>query len=156
MINAEYWILGDGSQKEQLYALAQQLEITDNVKFWGRLPREQSLEKLRECHVLVHPSLHDSGGWVCMEGMAAGRAVICLDLGGPAVQVTEDTGFKINASTPEQAVRDIAQAMVSLANNSELRLQMGQAGQKRVRENFSWTSKGFYLSKLYREFSIQE
>ncbi|MEM1393606.1 MAG: glycosyltransferase family 4 protein [Cyanobacteria bacterium P01_H01_bin.150] len=156
LINSEYWILGDGSQKEQLYALAQELEIADKVKFWGRLPREQSLEKLRECHVLVHPSLHDSGGWVCMEAMAAGRAVICLDLGGPAVQVTEETGFKIHSDTPEQTVQDIAQAMVSLANNPEFRLRMGQAGQKRVRENFSWKSKGFYLSKLYREFSTNE
>ncbi|MBV6623406.1 MAG: glycosyltransferase family 4 protein [Rivularia sp. (in: Bacteria)] len=153
LINAEYWILGDGSQKKQLHALAQKLEIADRVKFWGRLPREQSLEKLRECHVLVHPSLHDSGGWVCMEAMAAARPVICLDLGGPAVQVTDKTGFKIHAGTPEQAVLDIAKAMTCLAKDSELRLCMGKAGQKRVKEAFSWKSKGLKLSNLYQEIA---
>lgn len=151
LIDAEYWILGDGSQKEQLHALAQKLEIADKVKFWGRLPREQSLEKLRECDVLVHPSLHDSGGWVCMEAMAAARPVICLDLGGPAVQVTEKTGFKIHAGTPEQTVMDLAKAMTCLAKDSELRLRMGEAGQKRVREAFSWESKGLKLCELYQE-----
>ncbi|MFM6845653.1 MAG: glycosyltransferase family 4 protein, partial [Dolichospermum sp.] len=47
--------------------------------------------------------------WVCMEAMAAGRPVICLDLGGPAVQVTEETGFKIAADEPYQVVRDLAE-----------------------------------------------
>ena len=50
--------------------------------------------------MLIHPSLHDSGGWVCLEAMAAGRPVICLDLGGPGLQVTEKTGIKVKASTP--------------------------------------------------------
>ncbi len=29
---------------------------------------------------MVHLSLHDSGGWVCIEAMAAGRPVISLGL----------------------------------------------------------------------------
>ena len=36
------------------------------------------LEKLAECDALAHPSLHDSGGWVCLEAMAAGRPVRAL------------------------------------------------------------------------------
>ena len=63
--------------------LARELGITANVKFWGGIRRAQVLEKLAECDVLIHPSLHESGGWVCLEAMAAGRPVVCLDLGGP-------------------------------------------------------------------------
>jgi glycosyltransferase involved in cell wall biosynthesis len=96
----------------RLQTLAQDLGIAHRVKFWGRLPREQTLAKLGDCHILVHPSLHDTGGWVCVEAMATGRPVICLNLGGPAVQVTEETGFKIEAHNPEQAVRDLAASMV--------------------------------------------
>ena len=79
--DAEYWILGDGAELNQLQILADNLGIAQRVKFWGKLSREETLNKLRDCHVLVHPSLHDSGGWVCLEAMAAGRPVICLDLG---------------------------------------------------------------------------
>ncbi|HLP88550.1 MAG TPA: glycosyltransferase [Nostocaceae cyanobacterium] len=154
LLDAEYWIVGDGPESERLKALAQDLGIVQQVKFWGRLSREETLSKLSESHVLVHPSLHDSGGWVCMEAMAAGRPVICLDLGGPGVQITEETGLKITASSPQQVVLDLAKAMNVLAGDSELRKSMGQAGRKRVKENFSWESRGQQLSKLYQSLLV--
>ena len=104
---AEYWVCGDGAEWDRLHQLVKELKIESQVKFWGKLPRDQVLEKLGQCHVLVHPSLHDSGGWVCLEAMAAGRPVICLDLGGPAVQVTQETGFKIPATTPEESIQGL-------------------------------------------------
>jgi glycosyltransferase involved in cell wall biosynthesis len=149
--NTEYWIVGDGSQWYHLQTLASDLGIAEKVKFWGRLPREKALDLLKDCHILVHPSLHDSGGWVCMEAMAAGRPVICLDLGGPAVQVTEETGFKIPADEPYQAVRDLAAAMIHLVQNPQLIVTMGQAGRKLVNENYSWQVVGERLHKLYLE-----
>ena len=131
--------------------LAQNCGIANQVKFWGRLPREETLERLGESHVLVHPSLHDSGGWVCIEAMASGRPVICLNLGGPAIQVTEKTGFKVSAQEPEQAIRDMAIAMEKLAHESDLRVQMGQAGRQFVDENFNWKVVGECLDNLYQE-----
>ena len=83
--------------------------------------------------------------------MAAGRPVICLDLGGPATQVTQETGLKIPAHTPEQAVYGLAEAMTHLANNAELRVRMGHAGQKRVSETYGWETKGQFLTDLYEE-----
>ncbi|QDL09329.1 glycosyltransferase family 1 protein [Brasilonema octagenarum UFV-E1] len=154
--NAEYWILGDGSERDRLHTLAQDLGIAQQVKFWGELPREETLAKLGECHVLVHPSLHDSGGLVCMEAMATGRPVICLDLGGPALQVTEETGFKISANHPDQAVDDLSKAMISVAKDPELRLRMGQAGQKLTTEAFSWQVKGERLAEVYEEIVAQK
>jgi glycosyltransferase involved in cell wall biosynthesis len=88
--------------------------------------------------------------------MAVGCPVICLDLGGPAVQVTEETGLKIPVQTPEQVVSSLADAIACLAKDSELRSQMGQAGQKRVRENFSWEKKGQQLLKLYETILTQK
>ncbi len=153
--DTEYWILGEGPEKDRLQTLAAELNVAQRVKFWGRLSREETLSKLSECHVLLHPSLHDSGGWVCLEAMAAGRPVICLDLGGPAVQVTEEAGIKITAQNPEQTVSSLAEAISCLAKDSELRSRLGKAGQKRVRENFSWEKKGRDLVKLYETILTQ-
>ncbi len=149
--DAEYWIVGDGSQAEKLQLLAQDLGIADRVKFCGPLSRQETLSTLANCHVLVHPSLHDSGGMVCMEAMAAGRPVICLDLGGPAIQVTEETGFKIDAQTPQQAVVDIAESMNKLARDRQLVRNMGKAAQQQVSQNFSWSVFGERLDRLYLE-----
>jgi glycosyltransferase involved in cell wall biosynthesis len=147
--DCEYWIVGEGLEKQRLEMIAQQLGIAQQVKFWGNLSREQTLSKIGNCHVLVHPSLHESGGFVCLEAMAAGRPVICLDLGGPAVQVTEETGFKVPANTPTQAIHDLAEVMACLAKDSELRVRMGQVGQKRVAQFFNWDMKAKSLTQLY-------
>ncbi len=149
--DAEYWLIGDGPELENLERIAKDLGVANQVKLWGRLPREDTLERLGESHVLVHPSLHDSGGWVCVEAMASGRPVICLDLGGPAIQVTERTGIKVPAEGPEQAIEDLAIAMRKLAHNPDLRVEMGTAGREWVDENFSWTVVGERLDTLYQK-----
>ena len=147
--NSEFWVLGDGPERKRLELLVQELGIVEQVKFWNRLPRNQTLEKLSQCTALVHPSLHDSGGWVCLEAMAVGRPVLCLDLGGPGTQVTSETGYKVPAQNPEQAVRDLSEGMVRLAQEPDLREKMGLAGQKRVRDFYSWENKGRSLAQLY-------
>ncbi|GAA6615448.1 glycosyltransferase family 4 protein [Scytonema sp. NUACC26] len=149
--DAEYWIIGDGPDRSDLETLAKELGISNQVRFWGAQPREKTLSLLGECHALVHPSLHDSGGWVCLEAMAAGRPVICLELGGPATQVTEETGFKVPAPEPEQAVQNLAGAMAHLASNPDLQVNLGQAGQRRVKQVYDWGVKGQYFTQLYEE-----
>lgn len=151
LTDAEYWLIGDGPELNTLKNLAKQRGVAKQVKFWGRLPREETLERLAQSHVLLHPSLHDSGGWVCIEAMASGRPVICLDLGGPAIQVTEQTGFKVSAQTPEQTINDLAIAMRTLTHDSNLRINMGKAGRQRVDENFSWKIVGDRLDDLYQD-----
>ncbi|WP_404789613.1 glycosyltransferase family 4 protein [Altericista sp. CCNU0014] len=149
--DAEYWLVGEGPELDSLQRLAREHGVAKQVKFWGRLPREETLERLGESHVLVHPSLHDSGGWVCIEAMASGRPVVCLDLGGPAIQVTCETGIKISAQNPEQTIRDMAIALEKLACNPDLRVQMGKAGRQLIDENFSWKVVGERLDRLYQE-----
>jgi glycosyltransferase involved in cell wall biosynthesis len=149
--DAEYWIVGEGTEMARLQTLTRDLGIGDRVKFLGLLPREEVLLKLGQCSVLVHPSLHDSGAGVCLEAMAAGRPVICLDLGGPAEQVTSETGFKVLAESPEASIEAMAKVMVQLAQNPQLGQQMGQSGQQRVKQLYSWQVKGKQLSQTYQQ-----
>lgn len=151
--NAELWMVGDGPEADTLKQLATDCGVADRVKFWGRLSRNDTLDRLNESHVLLHPSLHDSGGWVCIEAMASGRPVICLDLGGPAVQINEQTGFKVAAQDPDQSIHDIAIVMEKFAQNPELCHQMGQAGRQLVDRTFSWTAVGQQLNALYETTS---
>jgi glycosyltransferase involved in cell wall biosynthesis len=147
---SEYWLIGEGPERKRLEALAQRLGVAPKVTFCGRKPRSEVLEKLADCDVLLHPSLHDSGGWVCLEAMAAGRPVICLNLGGPGFQVNDETGIKVPAVTPQQAVRDIAAALCQLASEPKLRWRLGEAGRRRVDEHFNWDLKGRKMAEIYR------
>jgi glycosyltransferase involved in cell wall biosynthesis len=144
----EYWLIGDGPERGRLEMLARRLGISKRVTFWGRLSRAEALAKLVECDVLAHPSLHDSGGWTCLEAMAAARPVVCLDLGGPGVQVTAESGIKVPAQTPEQAIRDLGLAFQILEANPELRARLGLAGRARVARDFRWEDKPAQLLRL--------
>ncbi|MDJ0592950.1 MAG: glycosyltransferase family 4 protein [Pleurocapsa sp. MO_226.B13] len=148
---AEYWIIGEGRERKRLQKLSNDLGIAQSVKFLSHLPRTEVLQKMEHCHALVHPSLHESGGFVCLEAMAIGLPVICLNLGGPAVQVTKKTGYKVTAHTPEQAVDDLAKAMISLSQDLNLLYSMGHASQQHAIKNFSWTAKGRQFTQLYLE-----
>jgi glycosyltransferase involved in cell wall biosynthesis len=149
--DSEYWLAGEGPERARLERRASDLGVASSVVFLGQLKRAQALEKLAQSSALVHPSLHDSGGWVCLEAMAAGRPVVCLDIGGPALQVTAETGIKVAASSPAQAVRDLASAFTTLATDPELVCRMGQAGRRHVRQSFSWNGRTEALCRLYEE-----
>ncbi len=139
---SEYWLIGDGPERKRLEELARQLGVAQSVVFRGSMERPQAIEKLAECDVLLHPSLHDSGAWVCLEAMAVGRPVICLDLAGPALQVTSETGIKIPAISPKQVIHDLAAALTRLSADAALRARMGSEGRRRARQCFTWESKG--------------
>jgi glycosyltransferase involved in cell wall biosynthesis len=149
---SEYWIIGDGPQLASLERLADHLGVADRVRFLGRLPRDETYRKLSECDVLVHPSLHESGGLVCLEAMAAGRPVICLELGGPAMHVTKDTGILIPVTDRRQTIAAMAEEMTTLANDKDQRMKLGLAARARVNSGeYMWDSKARAYTALYLE-----
>ncbi|MGD9851816.1 MAG: glycosyltransferase family 4 protein [Nitrospirales bacterium] len=152
--NTEYFIVGSGPEKESLLSLVKSLKIEDRVHFVGKLSRQETLETLQSCHALVHPSFHDSGGLVCLEAMAGGKPVICLDLAGPAITVSKETGIKIPSVSPTQIIDDLAEAMTALAKNESLCEEMGMAGRTRAKEYFSWEAKGKVLNEHYHNIVI--
>jgi glycosyltransferase involved in cell wall biosynthesis len=154
--DSEYWIVNDGIEMDSLKSLAKRVSVDEKVTFWGKLPTLQDVyAKLSDSDILLHPALHEAFGNVCLEAMASGRPVICLDLGGPALQVSEETGVKVRADSLEQVVEDIASEMLRLANDSELRLAMGRAAQRRTEEHFDWNRKGEFMIQIYED-SIKE
>jgi glycosyltransferase involved in cell wall biosynthesis len=78
--------------------------------------------------------------------------VICLDLGGPALQVTDNVGVRVPAQQRHQAIQGIADAMAALAQDPERRKAMGEAGRARVASpEYSWDSKVAIYEGIYRE-----
>ena len=88
-------IYGTGPDEEQIRATIDRLGVGDRVTLHGQRPRADVLAALASCDALLFPSMHDSAGWVVAETLALGRPVICLDIGGPAMQVGEVNRFGV-------------------------------------------------------------
>ena len=86
-----------------------------------------------------------------VEAMAAGKPVICVDLGGPAMHVTEDCGIKVAPLSPEQVVRDLAAALERLCRDKGLRLQMGEAARERAERIYHWDRLGERILEVYND-----
>jgi glycosyltransferase involved in cell wall biosynthesis/thymidylate kinase len=149
LTDAEYWIVGHGKQRRRLERLAANLGIAGRVRFHGRVPRKEVFRLLGACQVLLHPALYESGGWACVESMAAGRPVICLDLAGPATHVTSDTGIKCRARSPEDTISQMASAMRRLAGDRALLAAMGRAARERVMQHYLVEQRLAYFSCCY-------
>ncbi|MFM2431525.1 MAG: hypothetical protein RLZZ511_2738 [Cyanobacteriota bacterium] len=148
---AEYWIVGDGPYQSNLRALVKQLGIGDRVRFLGSLSRSDALQVMGDCDVLVHPSLHDFSPTVCVEAMAAGMPVLCLNLGGPGMQITDATGVRVNAANPTTAIAELTIAMERLASDRDWRQRLGQGGQARVEAGYRWENRGALWNQIYQQ-----
>lgn len=87
-------------------------------------------------------------GLVVLEAMAAGRPVIttALPSGVREVNVPGTTGLEV----PLRDVGALAQALETLSHDAALRRRLGQAGQRRVIEQFSQTQMAQRHVALYR------
>ena len=85
-----------------------------------------------------------------VEAMAAGKPVICMDLAGPGLHVTEECGIKIPAHSPDEAIELMAQGLEKLYQDMELRAKMGQAGRTRAEQVYVWDHLADRLSEIYR------
>lgn len=149
--NAQYVVVGEGPDLNRLKRLARRLGIADRVVFTGALNWHDTQKQFQQTDVLVHPSLHDSGGFVLLEAMELSKPVICLDLGGPALHVNGQNGFSIPAQTVEQAISGIADAMSRLAGDPSLCAALGRNARQRAIEEFSWEHKSRVYQSIYDE-----
>jgi glycosyltransferase involved in cell wall biosynthesis len=145
-------ILGDGEMLDALQEQSRVLNLTERVTFVGWVSAHDGASRLRAADVLVLPSLHEVGGIVILEAMAAGLPVIATDWGGPSQHVTDETGIRVKPDSKDGFVKGLSDAMLRLAADPDLRRKMGEAGKKRVAGNlYDWDSKTRRFLQIYAE-----
>lgn len=89
---------------------------------------------MEKCQCLIHPSFHEGMSNVCMEAAAAGRAVIASDISG-CREIVEDgkTGFLVKPNDTEDLIRAV-ECFLKMRYNEKM--QMGEAGRKKMRKEF--------------------
>jgi glycosyltransferase involved in cell wall biosynthesis len=144
-------IVGDGPLRGALEKQVQRPSLMANVEFHGRLPQCEAAELLRSADVMVLPSMRECGGAVVLEAMASAVPVIAANWGGPADYIAADAGIVISPATPDIFATKLADAMLALAKDPQLRAAMGKAGRQRAESLYDWRVKAVALLKIYEE-----
>lgn len=143
-------IVGKGPEEPRLRSLVRRSGLDGKVHLPGEMSRDSLLTEMASCDVVLFPSLRDGGGTVVIEAMSVGKPVVCLDAGGPGMHINDHCGIKITPSSPEETVRDLAEALDRLYLDQELRRKLGEAGHKRAEQFYHWDRLGDRLSEIYR------
>ena len=108
----EYWIVGDGVDKEKLVRLAENFGLLNKqVFFLGRKTNHEVLEIINEAAFLVLNSLTETFSVVTAEALLAGKPVIATRCGGPEVFVNESNGILIEPGNRKELKAAIIKMM---------------------------------------------
>jgi glycosyltransferase involved in cell wall biosynthesis len=144
-------LIGDGVLRQELEAQAANLGLADHVIFTGWLSQANCAIKLQQADAFVLASLLECGGAVVLEAMAMGLPVIATNWGGPVDYVDASCGILVAPTSPETFVTELTAAMFKLAESSDLRSQLGQAGRQRVLAHFDWERKVDQIIDIYQQ-----
>ena len=148
-VAAELDILGDGAERAKLEAQAAQLGLSEAVRFHGFLPQADCAGFLDRADALILNSIYECGGAVVLEAMSAGLPVIGPDWGGPADYINAQTGILVAPAPRDGYAERLAEAILRLARDPDLRAAMGAAGAARIRAEFDWDRKVDRMLEIY-------
>jgi glycosyltransferase involved in cell wall biosynthesis len=144
-------VIGDGPERAFLEGRARELQLLpDTVTFLGQ--RHDIPELLRQAHVAVVSSDHEGFPNVVLEAMAA-RLPVVTTPAGDAATIVEDgtTGFVV----PFDDTAAMADRIVRLAQQNELRVRMGAAARARIECRYSERHLADSLFSAYHAIAVQ-
>jgi phosphatidylinositol alpha-1,6-mannosyltransferase len=135
-----YVIVGTGEELSYLQALAQSLGVAKRVTFAGEVSNQELAAYYATCDLFIMPNREIDGdiegfGMVFLEAGAAGKPVIGGRSGGTDDAIVHEvTGLRVDGTNIEA----IATAVVSLLTDPAKAKSMGDAGRRRVEQEFTW------------------
>jgi len=144
--HARFLIVGDGSQRAPLQQMARELNVESELAFAGA--RSDIPEMLALMSVFVLSSPAEGLPNAVLEAMACGLPVVASNVGGVPETITNgETGFLVS---PGDAA-GFAEKILQLLNDPMHAKQMGEAGRRKVVEQFSCERLVKNMQALYDE-----
>jgi glycosyltransferase involved in cell wall biosynthesis len=146
-------IIGAGEDRAWLEAQARAAGVMDLLEWIASIPHAEIAREYGQSLALVFPSLHDSGGMVVLEALAAGLPVICLDLGGPGAIATPDCAIVVPARNSDETsvVEALALGMIRIATEPAFRARLEINAVNRARQ-LTWDRAADHLYARLEHF----
>jgi len=144
-----FGLVGGGTELQAMRELAQRSGIADYVTFTGRVPDDILLEMLSTADVCVNPDVANAMNDLStmnkiMEYMALGKPIVQFDLTEGRVSAQEASLYA-RRNDPE----DLAEKILDLLADEQMRERMGRFGHERVEHVLSWDHEAPRLLAAY-------
>ncbi len=140
----QLWLIGDGPLRPAMERLVKETGLDNKVLFVGEVPNVEDF--LADCDLLVLSSDWEGVPLTILEAMAASKPVISTNVGGVSELVRDEvTGILVPPRDPQA----LAQGILRLAEDPDLRQRMGDAAQKRASERFDISKTAKEYEALY-------
>lgn len=136
--DVHFGLVGGGTSLEEMKEYAEQLGVSNYVTFTDRVPDQEMLEMLNTADVCVNPDvandMNDKSTMnKIMEYMALGKPIVQFNLTEGRFSAQKSSLYAENNNE-----RDLAEKILYLLDNPEIRLSMGQYGRYRVVNELEW------------------
>ena len=145
--NVRFFLIGDGILLEHLEERARKYGILDNFVFAGLIDRTRIPEMISAMDVVVHTSLREGLARVLPQSLAMGKPCVSFDIDGAReVVINDKTGYLVEAFDSV----GLANGVVRLLEDKELRKQFGENGRRHVDPNFRAEKMVADISEVYQ------
>jgi glycosyltransferase involved in cell wall biosynthesis len=119
----------------KLQARIDELGLADIVTLCGGLPYPDTVARFAEADILVHPALSEPFGRCIIEAMGSGIPAVATRIGGMQESIEhEKTGLLVAPDDPSE----VAEAVMRIMRDDELRETLVRNGKQAVTERFEW------------------
>ena len=133
--NTRFELVGDGAQLSVCQEMASDLGINSSVNWIPRQPHRELPKLMARWDVTVIPSVQEAFGVAALESSAMEVPVVASDVGGLRDTVRNgQTGLLVPPRSPEA----LADALIMILQDADLRRRMGLAGRERVQSDYDW------------------
>ena len=121
--------------------------VLEQAIFTGMIPEQEKIEALWAADVFVLPSYVEGFGIAMIEAMACERPVVITSGSCMRREVAQaEAGLVVNCE-----VEELAQALIRLLDDPQLRRRMGQNGKNLVEAKFTWSKVAERMLGVYEE-----
>jgi len=135
--DVRFLIVGNGTMRGDLEALAEEIGMSNNFIFTGTVPYEDVPKYINASDVCVVPKKPLNSGYSPLklfEYLACSKSVVASRISGFEILEQINAGILVEPENPEE----LANAITKLLKDEKLREEMGGAGRIYVVKNHSW------------------
>ena len=139
-------VIGDGPIENQLKTIVSEINIEKQFIFAGF--QKKIMEWIPAIDIFILPSLTEGTPMALLEVMSMGVPVVASAVGGiPDIINSGENGILVGKGKPEE----IANAVINLYKNEELRLKIKDAAMEHIKTNFNFRKWVSEVESLYEE-----